>query len=161
MAGPSILLMRMKLGPAPLPAPVLPACYAFTPFDAARHARPARELLNAAYAGGGGDVLAFEDWWPAVESDAEFDPALCLALTETASGAMAGFAQCWSSGFVKDIGVRPGLRRLGLGRALMTEVFRIFQARGIFEVCLKVHADNPSGAPAFYRALGMVDVPAG
>ena len=103
--------------------------------------------------------MAFEEWWPAVEGDTEFDPALCLVLTETASGALAGFAQCWNSGFVKDIGVRPGLRRLGLGRALMAEVFRIFQARGIGEVRLKVHADNPSGAPAFYRALGMRCVP--
>ena len=151
--------MQIELGPAPLPAPVLPAGFAFTAFEAARHARPARDLLNAVYAPGGGDVMAFEEWWPAVEGDTEFDPALCLVLTETASGALAGFAQCWNSGFVKDIGVRPGPRPLGRGRALMAEVFRIFQARGIGEVRLKVHADNPSGAPAFYRALGMRCVP--
>jgi ribosomal protein S18 acetylase RimI-like enzyme len=93
-----------------------------------------------------------------VEDDAEFEPALCFTLTETATSALAGFAQCWSSGFVKDIGVRPDLRRHGLGRALMAEIFRTFQARGIGEIRLKVHADNPSGAPAFYRALGMTEV---
>ena len=52
----------------------------------------------------------------------------------------------------------PLIRGRGLGRALMQEIFARFQARGIFEVDLKVHADNPSGAAGFYQSLGMVPV---
>lgn len=151
--------MQKALGAAPLPTPSLPPGFAFTPFDVAHHARAARALLNAAYARGGGDVLDFEAWWPAVESDEEYDPALCFVLTRTATSELAGFAQCWASGFVKDIGVQPDLRRRGLGRALMLEIFRAFQASGIAEVRLKVQADNPSGAPVFCRTLGMETVP--
>lgn len=149
--------MRKTLSDTEPPA-ILPQGFAFIAFEEARHAAPARTLLNRVYAQGGGDVMAFEEWWPALKTDAEFDPALCLVLIETASGDMAGFAQCWSSSFIKDIGVRPGLRRRGLGQALMAQVFHILAARGFKDVHLKVLADNPSGAVAFYRALGMEEV---
>ncbi|MCI4645128.1 MAG: GNAT family N-acetyltransferase [Hyphomonadaceae bacterium] len=149
-----VLLMRKRLAGLEPPRP-LPGGFAFTAFDEARHARPARDLLNAVYADGGGDVLDFETWWPALKADSEFDPALCFIVTETASGTLAGFAQCWSSGFMKDIGVRADLRRLGLGKAVIAQIFAEFAARGLNEVHLKVQSDNPSGAVAFYRALGM------
>ena len=40
----------------------------------------------------------------------------------------------------------------------MTEIFKTFQARGIYELDLKVAADNPSGAARFYQGLGMVEI---
>ncbi len=40
----------------------------------------------------------------------------------------------------------------------MLEIFRTFQARGIYEIDLKVAANNPSGAARFYEGLGMVEV---
>ena len=153
---PSVLLMQAHL-PVPV-AQALPAGFELVAFSEAAHARPARALLNAVYADGGGDVLAFEDWWPALSADEEFDPMLCLPVIESETGLLAAFAQCWSSGFIKDIGVRPDLRRQGLGRALMAEIFAVFPARGIDTVRLKVHANNPSGAVAFYKALGMQQV---
>lgn len=72
-----------------------------------------------------------------------------------AGGAVLGFAQCWNTGFVKDIAVRADKRGQGLGRALMEAVFAHFAALGIETVWLKVDSDNPSGAVPFYQALDM------
>lgn len=69
-----------------------------------------------------------------------------------------GFAQCWTSAFIKDIAVSHDWRGKGVGRALMAEVFTLFKARGASAVTLKVEADNPSGAVRFYQALGMTAV---
>ena len=138
--------------------PHWPEGIATTGFEPQRHARAARALLNIAYTPGGGDVLAFEAWWPALIADPEYRPDLCFIALDSGTGELAGFAQCWSLGFVKDIAIAARWRGRGLGRALMVEVFRTFQARGIFELDLKVAADNPSDAAGFYEGLGMVEL---
>lgn len=150
--------LHKHIDPAADYAPRWPAGIAPTGFQPHRHARAARTLLNDAYRDGGGDVLAFEAWWPALSADPEYRPDLCFVALDARTGTLAGFAQCWSLGFVKDIAVMPAWRRHGLGRALMQQIFRTFQARGIFEVDLKLAADNPSGAAAFYARLGMVEM---
>jgi ribosomal protein S18 acetylase RimI-like enzyme len=124
-------------------------------FDAAQHAQAARALLNDAYRKGGGAVEDFGAWWPALMSDSEFDPALCFVALDKEDGVIAAFAQCWTSGFVKDIAVAAPWRRKGLGRALMHRIFQAFKSRGAAQVELKVQADNPHGALAFYASLGM------
>ena len=68
---------------------------------------------------------------------------------------IAGVAQCWTSAFVKDLAVRPRLRRRGLGSALLLQAFRTFRERGAAFVDLKVVADNLSGALRLYRSHGM------
>tara|TARA_R110002051_G_scaffold48299_2_gene94923 strand:- start:13438 stop:13938 length:501 start_codon:yes stop_codon:yes gene_type:complete len=150
--------LRKRIDPAADYVPRWPVGIEAATFDPLHHGRAARALLNDAYAPGGGDVLAFEDWWPALSADPEYRPDLCFVALDAASGELAGFAQCWSLGYIKDIAVAPARRRHGLGRALMQKIFRTFQARGIFEVDLKVAADNPSGAAGFYARLGMVEV---
>jgi ribosomal protein S18 acetylase RimI-like enzyme len=132
-----------------------PTGFAWASFDPVRHPEPARALLNAAYQNGGGPHLEWEGWWRDLETDPEYDPALCFIAVDTASGALAAFAQCWSSGFVKDIAVAKAHRRAGLGRALMQRIFQTFKARSCPHVDLKVEADNPSGAVSFYKGLGM------
>ena len=124
-------------------------------FDPARHARAARELLNMAYRDGGGSVEPFEQWWPSLVTDTEYDVRLCIAAAETGTGGLIGFAQCWTSGFIKDIAVHPAWRRRGLGKALMTQIFNVFKARGLASVSLKVERGNPHGAVHFYRGLGL------
>ncbi|MCC5996675.1 MAG: GNAT family N-acetyltransferase [Oceanicaulis sp.] len=124
-------------------------------FDAALHAQAARVLLNDAYREGGGAVEDFETWWPVLLGDSEFDPALCFVALGKEDGAMAAFAQCWTSGYVKDIAVAVRWRRKALGRALMRRIFQAFKSRGVGQVELKVEADNPHGALAFYESLGM------
>jgi ribosomal protein S18 acetylase RimI-like enzyme len=150
--------LRQRIDPAARYAPHWPDGTGPAIFEPQHHARAARDLLNIAYAAGGGDVLAFEDWWPALLADPEYRPELCFVALDAETGELAGFAQCWSLGFIKDIAIAARWRRRGLGRALMLEIFRNFQARGIYEVDLKVAADNPSRAVGFYEELGMVEV---
>ncbi len=111
-------------------------------------------LLELAYEKGGGSVPAFEDWWTSLSQDGEYDPALCFPVYGD-DGGLLGFAQCWTSGFVKDLGVHPDHRRRGIGRALLTHIFQIFRRRGVEAVSLKVEASNPSGAVQFYEDLGL------
>lgn len=125
-------------------------------FEPAR-AEAVHALLAAAYARGGGRAAPFADWWEALRTDAEYDPALVL-LAVDGDGVLAGVAQCWTSGFVKDLAVAGGWRRQGLGAALLRAAFAAFQARGAAFVDLKVEADNPWGAERLYRREGMVEV---
>jgi len=153
---PAAIHLRKHIDPAAGYVPVWPAGITTVPFDPPRHARAARALLNDAYAPGGGDVLAFGTWWPALTADAEYRPELCFVALDSATGKLAGFAQCWSLGFIKDIAIAAPWRGRGLGRAMMEAAFHSFQALGVTEVDLKVAADNPSRAWGFYQRMGMV-----
>jgi len=134
----------------------LPPRARFARFDPFRHARPARALLNTAYREGGGLVEDFEIWWPRLEADAEYDPELCFVVIDEADNSLIGFAQCWTSAFIKDIAVASSWRQSGVGTALMQRIFKTFEARGESRVDLKVETGNPNGARAFYTKLGMV-----
>ena len=59
----------------------------------------------------------FETWWARLQGDPEFDPALCF-LVFGSDDVLAAAALCWTTGFIKDLAVRPEARRRGLGRAL-------------------------------------------
>lgn len=114
--------------------------------------------MNEAYSMGGGRVESFEEWWPRLRSDPEYDSTLCWTAIEEASGLIVGFAQCWTSAFVKDIVVSARWRRCGLGKSMMFDIFRTFKSRGANSVKLKIARDNPHGATHFYRQLGMEEV---
>jgi ribosomal protein S18 acetylase RimI-like enzyme len=141
--------MRRRLE-QPLPHAVWPSgvCLAaFTPADATEvHA-----LLTEAYAGGGGTVGEFAAWWDDLRGDSEFDPDLCF-LARDGAGAIVGVAQCWTSGFVKDLAVRPVWRRRGVAAALLAHAFAVFRARDADAVELKVQADNRSAIRLYRRA---------
>ena len=111
-------------------------------------------LLELAYKDGGGTVPAFREWWMSLSQDSDYDPTLCFPVYD-GEGRLVGFAQCWITGFVKDLAVHPNHRRRGVGRALLTHIFQVFQQRGVKAVCLKVEASNPSGAIQLYEDLGM------
>jgi ribosomal protein S18 acetylase RimI-like enzyme len=120
------------------------------------HAEEAHYLLEAAFAGTPDAIPDFQDWWAQLATDSEYDPDLCV-LAVSKSGTAAGFAQCWTSGFVEDLAVARQWRRRGLGRCLLLEVFARFARRGMPHVDLKVRAGN-IGALALYHSLGMTEV---
>jgi ribosomal protein S18 acetylase RimI-like enzyme len=110
-----------------------------------------------AYAQGGGYVEPFAVWWPSLRDDSEYDPTLCFIAGDE-QGEILGVAQCWTSAFIKDLAVAPVKRRQGLGAALLCHALRVFSDRGAAYVDLKVHADNPTGAPRLYRSLGFDEI---
>jgi ribosomal protein S18 acetylase RimI-like enzyme len=149
------LRMRRHLGPT-VPVPVWPDgmhLKAFTESEAAEvHA-----LLKLAYANGGGSVPSIGEWWSVLSQDSEYDPSLCF-LVRDRRGALVGFAQCWTTAFVKDFVVHPDHRRRGIGQALLLHIFHVFRDRGAERVDLKVQTNNLSGAIPFYESLGMLQI---
>ncbi len=141
----------------PAPEPAWPAGIRLISFDPDRHAQTVHALLVQAYSRGGGYVEPFAVWWPSLRDDADYDPALVF-LAADQHDEIAGVAQCWTSGFVKDLAVAPVMRRQGLGSALLHQVLHAFRQRGAAFIDLKVHSDNPSGALRLYRSHGFEEV---
>lgn len=126
-------------------------------FDAAKHLKQAHDLLVEAYRHGGGSIGPFEEWWSDLRQDSEFNPSvLFVALDE--NDRVVGLAQCWTSGFLRDLAVAEVWRRRGIGEALLLHAFAAFQARGMKHFDLKVEVDNPTGAGRLYQRLGMAPV---
>jgi ribosomal protein S18 acetylase RimI-like enzyme len=146
--------LRIDLS-APLPAPVWPPGTGPACFDPDQHARAVHDVLRGAYTPEEGGVAPFEAWWEALRQDSEYDPALVF-LAHDRGGQTVGFAQCWTSAFVKDLAVSQAWRRKGVGRALLLQAFACFRERGAAHVDLKVEHRNASGAARLYRSLGMM-----
>ena len=148
--------LRRDLTEAVAP-PACPTGYRMRMF-AADDAPAVHRLQEVGYAHGGGQVGAFDEWWPSLRDDDEFAPDLCfLAVDEQQD--IVGVAQCWTSAFIKDLVVHPLARRRGIATALLRSVFWEFRRRGVTHVDLKVQRDNPTGAVRLYEALGMREVP--
>lgn len=123
------------------------------PFDTV-DPRRIHVVLDTAFPG---LIAGFDDWYGNLTHDSEFDATLCVpAVTE--DGSVAGFVQCWTSNFIKDLAVAPAYRRTGLGTALMLHAFALFAARGAPFVDLKVQVDEEP-ARRLYARLGMVEAP--
>ncbi|MBN9220738.1 MAG: GNAT family N-acetyltransferase [Mesorhizobium sp.] len=99
----------------------------------------------------------FEDWWPRIADDPEFDPALCFLVIDD-RGRLAGAALCWTSAFVKDLVVHAQDRGKGIGEALMRHAFAVFRDRGAAHVDLKTNTVDSTAAVRLYNRLGMVEV---
>lgn len=156
MAERVVIRMRRSLT-GPVPEPVWPDGVRLVAFDPERHAEKIHALLVEAYARGGGAVEPLNIWWPSLQDDSDYDPALVFVAADR-QDEIVGVAQCWTSAFVKDLAVAPSMRRQGLGSALLHQAFRAFRERGSPSIELKVHADNPSGALRLYRSLGFEEV---
>jgi ribosomal protein S18 acetylase RimI-like enzyme len=129
-----------------LPLPEGVALERFTPALA-----PAcRELMNAVYADGYGDVVPFERWWDWVSNSDDYDPS--LVLVAIASGAPVGFCHGWLDPFIKDVVVAHQWRRRGLAAAMLTTLLADYRRRGAPSVDLKTDVDNLA-AQALYRNL--------
>jgi ribosomal protein S18 acetylase RimI-like enzyme len=147
--------MRQRLGEA-LEQPTWPSGVHLQSFTENR-ASEVHALLTLAYANRGGSVPSFDEWWRSLSADCEYDSNLCFLACDE-EGSLIGFAQCWTSAFVKDVVVHPRFRRLGVGKALLLHIFRVFQERGATAVDLKVVSDNPTGAILLYESVGMLRI---
>lgn len=151
----ALLRLRKHLS-ADLPKPMWPAGTCLLSLAGAEP-RDLHAVLANAYANGFGSVPPFELWWTALTTDSEFDPALVF-IAAYGNSQPIGVAQCWTSGFVKDIAVVSAWRGRGIGEALLQEAFHAFHRRGLAHVDLKVITGNIS-AVALYRRVGMVEAP--
>lgn len=136
--------------------PAWPADISVVTF-ASEYARATHDLLVRAYAGGGGSVAGFDNWYNGLIADSEYDPELAVLVLDQSHRPVA-FVQCWNGAFVKDLVVDPGRRREGLGEALLIHVLRLFFHRSQTTVRLKVERNNPSGAEKLYRRIGFSEV---
>ena len=57
-------------------------------------------------------------------------------------------------GWTEDISTARRRRRQGIAKALIVESIRELAARGMTEVALGVHTENPNGAFDLYAGLG-------
>jgi ribosomal-protein-alanine N-acetyltransferase len=74
----------------------------------------------------------------------------------SAEGELLGYIGMMSvldEGYISNVAVAPGLRRRGVGRALVREMLRRAEARGLAFVTLEVRAHN-EGAIALYASEG-------
>lgn len=99
----------------------------------------------------------FDEWWPRISGDPEFDPALCFLVID-AKGRLAAAALCWTRAFVKDLAVHPEARGRGIAEALMRHVFSAFRERGADHVDLKTNTVENAAAVRLYERLGMMPV---
>jgi ribosomal protein S18 acetylase RimI-like enzyme len=128
-----------------------PAGIGLQPFGASL-APKAHALLRDCYENGYGSVpVDFDAWWAKTRHDSEFDAGLCFCAVQNAQ--LVGFALCWTSAFVKDIGVASRVQRQGIGEALLRTAFDAFKRRGASTVALKVQPDNQT-ARRLYGKLG-------
>jgi mycothiol synthase len=119
------------------------------------------------------DVEAFRDHWGFVEqSEADYerflafpyhDPTLwkiawdddgvagqVKSFIDTAQNEAHGYARGWT----EAISTSRRWRRRGVAKALIVESIRELAARGMTEVALGVHTENPNGAYDLYAGLG-------
>jgi ribosomal protein S18 acetylase RimI-like enzyme len=151
--GPNNVRLRRTLGGA-LQAPRWPEGFSLRTFEAG-DAPDVYALLSRVFDDGADGP--FEEWWARISGDPEFDPKLFF-LVDDEHGRLAAVAWAWSSAFVRDVAVDPGVRRLGLAEALMRHVFAVFQARGAAHVDLKTDLVVDADAARLYRRLDMVEV---
>lgn len=97
---------------------------------------------------------SFGDPWSDEALLAELIPdPMRLPLVAELGGQVCGFLMAWrvvDQLHVLNIAAAPGVRRGGVGTALLAEAARLALAAGLVEVTLEVRAGN-AGARAFYR----------
>ncbi|HEV2762657.1 MAG TPA: N-acetyltransferase [Pyrinomonadaceae bacterium] len=101
-----------------------------------------------------------EEWHGRVLETPFYVPELNL-IAEAPGGTFAAFCFSWFEprpcalrGYLQTLGTRPRFRNLGLGRALLLETLRRFQARGACEAVGVVDAGNVN-ALRLYEAGGV------
>lgn len=119
------------------------------------------------------DVEAFRDHWGFVEptevayerfrASPYCDPTLWKVAwdDEGVAGQVKSYidtaqneAHGWRRGWTEEISTSRRWRRRGVAKALIVESIRELAARGMTEVALGVHTENPNGAYDLYAGLG-------
>jgi mycothiol synthase len=110
------------------------------------------------------DVEAFRDHWGYVEpSEADYERSLWKIAwdDEGVAGQVKSFVDTAQNeqhgrkrGWTEAICTSRRWRRRGVAKALIVESIRELAARGMTEVALGVHTENPNGAYQLYEGLG-------
>lgn len=162
------LLMQLDLRRTELPAAVLPVGYrwvSWRPMLVERHAAVKWRAFR-----GGGDSLIFPCLGDAegcrrlmrlISGHAAFCPEATWMVTYHPEddwpaddcATIQGIIRNGRSGAIQNVGVIPGHRRLGIGRALVLQALAGFRDLGLVTATLEVTADNHA-AVALYESLG-------
>jgi GNAT superfamily N-acetyltransferase len=146
-------MRHMQVGP---PEPFeWPAGISVRTFNPGADDQPVYEFVQDAFRRPDRDPPTIADWRDFMMRPGNFLPELWkLAFTgEQLVGTCLSF-EYESEGWVRQLAVASGLRRQGLGSALLRDAFHTFYLRGQPQVALSVASDNPN-AIHFYQQLGM------
>ena len=154
--------MRIVLD-QPIEVPPLPAGLELRPFDRARHAEAVYEAQQESFADHWGfERHSFEDWAHYMIDSPSSDVSMWLIARDEASDEIAGI--CLNRpyeeadqrmGWTGSLGVRRPWRKQGLGLALLTHSFALFQERGYVRAGLGVDASSLTNAVELYKHAGM------
>lgn len=137
---PVIIVLRMRrLLDDDIAQPYWPPGLQVTGF-VPEQAKEVYSIMQQAYTNGYGYLPQYEKWLHTTTHDEEFDASLCFIVSNP-TGIIA-FAQCWTSGFIKDFVVSPAVQGQGIGYALLLYVLQTFKIKGYTQVELKVHIAN-------------------
>lgn len=142
---------------SPPPESSVPEGVTIRTFEEGRDKRAVHALVQEAFSDNADYApLAFQEWVGFMVERESFDPSLYFLAF--AREELVGVALCPrynEMGWVRQLAVRRGWRRRGVGRALMERVFAEFYRRGQRRVGLVVESYNRTGAKQFYESLGM------
>jgi len=140
------------------PEPVWPPGVAVRTFEPGRDEPACHALQNLAW----GEYKAYEpmsfERWTDLTREPDFDPALWFLAEE--GGVLLGMCLCREyedQAWVASLGVLPGARGRGLGKALMLHAFARLRARGLVRVGLSVSSRTTQSAWRLYERAGMHD----
>ena len=156
------LLMRMDMDELP-PEPAVPAGLIIRPFVRERESRALVLAIREAFRDHWGFVEwsleeHYRTWMHYLDTNPDVDPSLWFVAVDERTGEIAGVSLCHPAvaqdpdmGQVETLGVR----RRGLGLALLRHSFRALYRRGKRKVSLGVDADSLTGATRLYEKAGM------
>ncbi len=152
------MLLEMIEPPAPA---VWPVGIDSREYIVGQDERPVHETTEASFADHWRHVpISFEQWLHWNIEHEEFDPSLWAIALENSD--IVGALVAWpnldgdsDTGFISDLGVRPGWRGCGIGQALLHQSFATFYRRGVYKVALTVDTESTTGATRLYQRVGM------
>ncbi len=148
----------MEIDVTELPVPKWPEGVELRPFDQARDARAAYDVVQNAFSWSrnGAPPEPFDDWSRRFERS-DYDPELYLMAwkDDRIVGASLNLYRRPDLGWVRLLAVDETMRGKGLGMALLHQAFADFYRRGTPKVGLSVDSQNPTGATRLYQRVGM------
>ena len=153
----TFLRMVADLSSVSATAAAAPPGIELVPLRRGRDERAFYETMMASFAGGWRFQPAPYEEWAVRMALPDFDPGLWWLAWDggRAAGALEGRSVDDVLGWIKNLGVRAGYRRRGIGSALLGRAFEEFRSRGRKRVELGVDSENETRATALYERLGM------
>jgi len=154
--GRSMLRMRIDLNRRPEDAVEPPVGFTVTPLTAASIDAVRSVFADAFGAHGRFNPHRMQEWLDSRFAHPAFEPELCRVAWRdgAAVGAVIVF-DVGETGYTSSVAVRPDVRRLGLGPALVRAAFAALRDRGQMRVVVSLDAEAEAGLQAMYEAAGM------